>query len=196
MRRLGACVLALLVAGCATTLPPDVARAWPERRAELQALEQWQCEGRIALAAGEEGFSGALDWRQRGREAEITLRGPMGGDAILIHVDGTAYEVTDRSGTRYGGEDARRFLEQSLGPEAPLPISEMRYWLVGAPAPGVPHSETLDANERLAGLDQSGWRVRYDRYAPVGELALPRRIEMTAGDMRLRVVVANWRFGS
>ena len=79
------------------------------------------------------------------------------------------------------------------GPDQQLPIVQMRYWLVGAPAPGLPHEETLGADRRLAALSQSGWQVRYDRYEPVGGLALPARMEMTAPGLRLRVVVSDWR---
>jgi len=33
-----------------------------------------------------------------------------------------------------------------------IPVAEMRYWLVGAPAPALPHDETLGEDRRLAGL--------------------------------------------
>jgi len=69
----------------------------------------------------------------------------------------------------------------------------MRYWLVGAPAPGAPHAETLADDSRLAGLSQSGWQVRYDRYQPVGAIALPARMEMTTAGLRLRVAISDWR---
>jgi outer membrane lipoprotein LolB len=69
----------------------------------------------------------------------------------------------------------------------------MRYWLVGAPAPGMQHEESLGADRRLAGLSQSGWQVRYDRYRPVGDLVLPARMELTTAGLRLRVVVTDWR---
>ena len=57
----------------------------------------------------------------------------------------------------------------------------------------MPHEETLGADRRLASLSQSGWQVRYDRYQPVGALALPARMEMTTPGLRLRVVVSDWQ---
>jgi outer membrane lipoprotein LolB len=196
MRRFAAAVFALLAGGCATIAPPAPTRDWPARRAELQALEEWQFDGRIALAAGNEGFSGGVDWQQDGAAADITLRGPMGGSAIVIHVDGRDYVVTDRSGTTRDGQEARRYLTEKFGAPVELPVSEMRYWLLGVPAPDAPHRETLGGDQRLASLDQSGWRVQYERYATVGELALPERMEMTSGSLRLRVVVSDWQPGS
>lgn len=191
--RFATVAVAFLAGGCATIPEPAQPGDWPARRIELQSLDDWNLDGRVAVAAGAEGFSGGLSWSQRGERAEIQLRGPMGGTAILIHVEGLEYVVTDERGRTHGGEDARRYIEQRFGPGSPLPITEMRYWLVGAPAPDSPHRESLGEDQRLASLDQSGWQVRYDRYGAVGELALPERIELTTEGMRLRVAVADWR---
>lgn len=193
--RLAAGAVALLASGCATMTPPVQTVDRAERRAELQALDDWNLKGRVAVAAGTDGFSGGLDWEQRGEKAEITLRGPMGGAAILIRVEGVQSVVTDERGKTYGGEDARQFIEDNFGPGSPLPIAEMRYWLVGAPAPGSPYRETTGEGGPLSGLEQSGWTVRYDRYRAVGKLALPERIEMTTEGLRLRVAITDWRFG-
>ena len=114
--RVAAVAVALLAGGCATTPPQVQTEDWPERRAALQALDDWNLDGRVAVAAGDDGFSGGLNWEQRGEKAEITLRGPMGGAAILIRVDGAQTVVTDERGVTYDGEEARRFIEQNLGP--------------------------------------------------------------------------------
>ncbi len=188
-------VVALFASGCATLTPPVMTGDRAERRAELQALDGWNLNGRIAVAAGTDGYSGGLSWDQRGEKAEITLRGPMGGTAIRIQVEGVAYVVTDDRGRTHGGEDARRLIEENFGPGSELPIAEMRYWLVGAPAPQSPYTESIGEGGSLAGLEQSGWTVGYDRYRAVGRLALPERIEMTTEGLRLRVVISQWRLG-
>ena len=68
----------------------------------------------------------------------------------------------------------------------------MRYWVIGVPAPGLAAEETLGADRRLAGLSQSGWQVRYDRYESVGALVLPTRLEMTTEGLSLKVVASRW----
>jgi outer membrane lipoprotein LolB len=190
--RLAALSLVLLAGGCATLPAPVPGDEWPARRAALQALDAWALDGRIAVAAGDDGFTGGLDWHQQGTRADIALTGPMGGAAMDIRAQGEDAVVTvgDES---HAGEDAATLFARYFGPDQRLPIVQMRYWLVGAPAPDLPHEETLGADQRLATLTQSGWQVRYDRYQPVGELALPARLEMTAPGLRLRVVVSDWR---
>jgi len=189
--RLAACAIALLATGCATLPEPGGAGDWPARRSALQSLERWTLDGRMAVAAGSEGFSGGLSWRQEGEQAEIELRGPMGGRAIVIHVKGEAISVTDGNGTTVDGDDARDLVARHIG--TLLPIEELRYWLVGAPAPGSPHEESIGDDQRLARLDQRGWRVGYSSYRGVGDLVLPSRMEITTSGLRLRVAVADWR---
>jgi outer membrane lipoprotein LolB len=191
IRRAAACSVLLLAAGCATLPPAGDAGSWPARRAALQSLETWTLDGRVAVATDSEGFSGGLAWRQDGARAEIELRGPLGGTALSLRVDGAAVTVTDGHGSSVDGDAAREFVKSELG--APLPVSEMRYWLVGVPAPGVPHLESVGPDGRLASLEQDGWQVNYPRYQAVGKLALPARIEITSKGVRLRLAVANWR---
>ena len=190
--RAAATAMLLLAAGCATLPPMGKSDDWPARRAALQSLDRWRLNGRIAVAAGADGFSGSFDWAQTGERADIALRGPMGGTRLAIQVDGGRFQVTDERGASHAGEEAEQVVAERIGPGKPLPVDAMRYWLVGAPAPDTPHEETLGGEGRLAGLVQSGWQVRYDRYEPVGALALPARLEMTTDGLRLRVVVSNW----
>ncbi|MGH8204723.1 MAG: lipoprotein insertase outer membrane protein LolB [Steroidobacteraceae bacterium] len=192
IRNLAVCALVVVASGCATLPPAAEPHDWPLRRAALQALDRWKLDGRIAVAAGEKGFSGGIDWTQQGASADIEISGPMGGKLMDIRLEGGESVVsTDANGR--SGEVVEPDMEKYLGPGQSLPIEEMRYWLVGAPAPDAPHEETLGRNQRLASLSQSGWQVRYERYEPVGAIALPSRIEMTTAGLRLRVAVSDWR---
>ena len=190
IRRAAACAILLLASGCAA-LPPAVdAGSWPARRAELQALEAWTLDGRVAVATAEEGFSGGLAWRQQGAAAAIDLRGPLGGAGFAIRLDGTQMTVTDADGVSITGEEARNYVASRFG--APLPVAELRYWLVGVPAPDQPYEENIGTDGRLAMLEQAGWRMRYGRYNPVGRVQLPSRIEILTKTARLRLVVSKW----
>ena len=191
IRSAAACAVLLLLSGCATLPPPVDAGSWTERRAELQALRSWALDGRVAVATADEGFSGGLSWHQDGTQAEINLRGLLGGTALSIRLDGDEMIVTDASGASIAGLAAREYVASEIG--APLPVAELRYWLVGVPAPGTGHQETIGGDGRLAGLEQAGWKLRYSRYTAVGSLALPARIEVESETARLRLVVSSWQ---
>ncbi len=183
----------IIAAGCATAPPAGDGAAWPVRRAELQSLDQWTLRGRVAVAAGGNGFSGGLDWQQQGARAEVALRGPIGGPGYAIHVDGDEFSVTDRSGETFAGVEARALLAERLGAE--LPVAQLRYWLTGVPAPGVPAQETQGPDARLAELEQSGWRIRYGGFRAAGPLMLPARLDVMTTGIRLRIVVSDWQLG-
>jgi outer membrane lipoprotein LolB len=191
-RRFAVAAVLLLAGGCATLPPAGDAGDWPLRREALQALDRWSLDGRIAVATGEDGFSGGFDWVQAGERADIELSGPMGGSAMNIRVEGDRAAVSI-GGKGAGTEDAAALLARYFGPDRDLPAGQMRYWLLGVPAPHAPAEETLGDDRRLATLAQSGWQVRFDRYEAVGSLALPARLEMTTEGLRLRVVVSQWR---
>ena len=189
--RVAAATILSLLAGCATLPPPATEDDWPARRDVLQALGAWVLDGRIAVAAGEDGFSGGLRWAQAKERADIAVSGPMGGQGLSIRVEGgRAAVVVD--GKPLADLDSERLLARYFGVGRTLPVAEMRYWVIGAPAPGLPAEETLGEDRRLASLAQSGWQVRYDRYEAVGALALPSRLEMTTEGLRLRLVASDW----
>jgi len=190
IRRAAACAVFALAGGCASLPPAVEAGSWPARRAELQALDSWTLDGRVAVATADQGFSGGLAWRQQGAAAAIDLRGPLGGVALAIRLDGRQMTVTDADGASITGEAARSYVASEIG--APLPVAELRYWLVGVPAPDQPHQESIGSDGRLSALEQAGWRLRYSRYGPVGRLALPARIEIESDAARLRLVVSKW----
>ena len=191
-RRVAALALLSLAAGCATVVPQAPLGDRAAREAELQALPAWSLDGRIAVAAGEDGFSGGFDWVQAGERADISLQGPLGGAAFAIRVDGERLTLNAR-GETYTDDEARAIIGDRIGNGTMLPVGEMRYWLIGVPAPGLDHDEARDDQWRLTELGQSGWRVRYERYAIVGLYELPTRVEMSTEGLRLRVVVADWR---
>ena len=191
-RHVAALALLAFAAGCATVAPPAPVSDPAAREAELQALEAWSLDGRIAIAAGEEGFSGGFDWVQAGERADISIQGPMGGAAFAIRVEGERLTLTAR-GETYTDDEARAIIGDRIGRGTMLPVGQMRYWLVGVPAPGLQHEEVRDAGRRLAELGQSGWRVCYERYGTVGAYELPTRVEMSTEGLRLRVVVSDWR---
>ncbi len=158
---------------------------------ELQALEAWTLHGRIAVAAGEDGFSGGFDWSQQGATADIELSGPMGGKRWT-----SASKATSPSSPRAATTTRRGRSKSSTstsGPGQSLPVKEMRYWLVGAPAPGIPHEEI--ARRRPAARKPCSVRLAGSlRPLPAGRLA--RAAGADGNDdrgLRLRVAVSDWR---
>jgi len=182
----------LLITACATTPPRALSlQPWPDRRAELQHLGRYGLSGRVAVAAGSEGFSGRLNWQQRGPRTELVLNGPLGVGGVRVVAEGDSLDVTNSQGAVLGSDAAHAELRARLGFEPPL--TSLRYWILGVPDPDTPSQETLGADQRLAGLTQDGWDVEYSDYVNSAGAWLPRRLSLRRADVRVRLIVDAWQ---
>jgi outer membrane lipoprotein LolB len=187
----GGCA-ALLLAGCATVpRPSDTIEPWAQRLAALQAIDRFEVDGRIAASDGSTGFSAGLRWRQRADTASVDLTAPLGVGAAHIEQTGSALQLRTSQGDLYDGEEASGQLADTLG--FVPPIHSLGFWLRGASDPALPASESLDAEQRLAHLEQDGWRVDYPDYMRIGHIWLPQHLTVTRGGLRLRLVINAWR---
>jgi outer membrane lipoprotein LolB len=73
-----------------------------------------------------------------------------------------------------------------------LPIENLHYWLLGVPNPGSTFDLSRNEQDRAKVLSQAGWSIAYDRYMPVAGDLLPARLVLTAGDVRVRIVIDHW----
>jgi len=186
-----ALALALVLVGCTVAPPRKAAQMpWPERRARLQALDAYELAGRVAVAAGSEGSSAHLTWRQQGARSTVQLNGPLGIGGLHVVADRGTLDVETSKG-RLASDEARAELQEKLGFEPPL--GSLRYWLLGVPDPASPAIETVGSDQRLAGLVQDGWQIAYPDYLDASGYSLPRRLTLRRGDVRVRVVVDRWQ---
>jgi outer membrane lipoprotein LolB len=195
MRAVLVLLAALVLAGCVTAPPRPAAPAgWESRRLQLQAVNRFSLDGRIAAAVGQEGFNASLTWAQRGGHSELTLRAPLGFGSAQVTRDGADIRLRSSRGQNLSGDLAREELAHRLGFEPPL--DSLRYWVLGVPDPSRPSVETLGENQGLAAVEQDGWRVEYTEYKAFGAAALdallPRRLTLTRAGIRLRLVVDHW----
>jgi len=178
--------------GCRTLPTPAPGASWEARRAELQARTHFELRGRVAVAAGSEGFNASLHWIQDGARAQLTLAGPLGAGGAQVTATAEDLELTTSRGDRLSGEAARTQLAARLGFDPPL--SSLRYWVLGVPDPQAPATETLDAGQqRLSALVQEGWQIGYDGYASAGAEVLPARLTLQRDAVRVRLLVDTWQ---
>jgi outer membrane lipoprotein LolB len=186
--------LALFVAGCAA-LPPLVPQVpWDERRARLLSLEQWQARGRIAVKSATGGGQGDLQWRQAGAVSDIRVSGPFGAGVYQIRWEPDRLTVRSRDGEfsrAYDGADAaEQFLAEQLGWS--FPAASVRYWVLGVLDPTFAGAERFAANGGLAGIEQNGWSVTYDRFNEAAGVPMPAKLTLRNDRARVRLVIDRW----
>src|ERR1700733_389797 len=176
------------LAACATVrpLPPSV--KWEQRVTDLQQGGGWQLDGRAAVAIGTQGWQATLNWRQSGTFAEVHLSGPFGIGALVL-------KQTPEGLSLNGAPPSDAVLSQvqeKLGFD--LPIENLHYWLLGVPSPKSTFELSRNDQDRAKVLSQAGWSIAYDRYTPVAGDLLPGRLVLTAGDVRVRIVIDHWNW--
>ncbi len=192
----------VVLAGCRTAPEqhaPTSGQPWDVTRAELQARDHFTLKGRVAVAAGKDGFSAALRWTQVGTRSNVSLEGPLGVGAVQITSDGDTLNIVNSHGDHLDSDAARAELEARLGFDPPL--SSLRYWVLGVPDPAMPAKEAVDPDQqRLLSLEQQGWQVEYNSYMPTGltavgsagGLSLPAKMTVQRPGVRVRLIVDGW----
>lgn len=195
MRKMLLLGLVILVAGCETLAPrvqgPADLDAWEERRDWLQSLRRWKLEGRVAIAAYDDGWNASVDWTQRDDHLDVKFSGPLGVGSARI--DGTPELLTVQTsdGQQFVTRDPETDLYWQLGWTAPL--DRMPYWVLGLPGPGAQPVIEVDGGGRPERMQQGGWTITYVDYLLLdGGEALPRKVEMERAGVRIRLIVSKW----
>lgn len=194
LRRLLWATVVVMLASCRTAPvrheAPVSSQAWEARKPQLQARNQFELKGRVAVATGSDGFNARLRWTQSGKQTHMSLDGPLGAGGVQITSDGSAVSIVTSRGDRLENDAAKAELTSRLGFDPP--IDSLRYWVLGVPEPGHPAQESLDPQQRLAALEQDGWQILYTDYMSVGGEWLPSKLTLQRQGIRVRLVVDGW----
>ena len=189
MKFLAGLLAVLSLAGCATTTPIH------ESSQSAATLDAWQLMGRVSLTRGEEGWHASLNWQQQGGHFYLKISGPLGQGGCQLSGDDRGVVLVDADGKTFAAEDADVLLLQVTGWQ--LPVTGLRYWIRGLPAPGAGEAQTRkDDSGRLNRLVQAGWTINYDRYQIVDDISLPDKLQLLRDDIAVRIVVDKWELGA
>ena len=186
-----------LLAGCKTAPPtttvsgPGADAPWQQQRAALEKLDRYGLDGRVAVAANGQGFSASLRYQQSPGGSNLALDGPLGIGGLRVVVDGENVEIATSRGEKLDGDAARAELERRLG--FALPLGELRWWLLGIPAPGEVRLDADEGSGEIRGFTQSGWNVSIGTRAASLGYSLPKRLTVEREGARLKLLVERWQ---
>ena len=182
-------LLSLAAQGCTTLKHSEQSeRSWEARRARLAQVDRFTLQARVA-SGGLFGIKGNLHWRQTPQAFDMRVAGPFGMGAATI--SGRGRDVEIRTAKRsFTTQDPEGDLKARLG--WTFPVSHLRYWVLGQPAPGSPAEFELDRGGRIVTIEQDGWTLAFTEYQDAGALELPRKFEVANSELRLKVVVDTW----
>lgn len=192
MRWLLVAVLAGLLAGCATLLP-DSEQTPGAAVTSLNAVppQQFDLDGRLAVEAGRDSGQASFHWRHGPDFDRLELYSPLGQTLGVLQRDAGGADLVDSHGDVHHGSNLAALLDQWMG--WPLPVDEMSSWMVGAAAPGHPYHWYPPTAGESGRLEQSGWRVEYLRWHDGHGHPLPEKVALVAGQVRVKLLVRNWK---
>lgn len=162
--------------------------AWEARRLRLAQIDRFTLQARVS-SGGLFGVKGNLHWRQAPDSFDMRVAGPFGIGAATISGRGREVEIRTSKRTIVS-QDPETDLRERLG--WTFPVSHLRSWVLGTPAPGSKAEFELDEDGRLLTLEQDGWTLEYTEYQDAGSLQLPRKFEVANSEVRIKVIVDTW----
>ena len=164
---------------------------YDERRTRLAAITDWSMRGRIAVTAGDDGFSGRFSWTQRADVMDLRIRGPLGAGAMAIQGSRSHLTVTARGATEpLSISDPERDLPGLLGWW--VPVGSVPAWLLGIPDGAYPVATSFGEDGLVARFEQRDWEVELERYQLAEGLLIPARLELGHRDLTLNIIVDSW----
>ena len=203
------CILvALLVSGCAHQQPkaPLISQDWPKHQAQLLSLPNWQAIGKLAVKVPNDGGSANLQWIQTGKSYQISLNGPFGAGKLDINGEPGSVTLAEAGQPPQTAKTAEELIKRTTG--WTIPVTQLAFWVRGLPEPNTKVVGFSPNPQGLIGvLEQLGWRVTYGDYLNVPlnlqnpdnpnenqTLSMPGRIVAEYKDVRLTLVIREWRF--
>ncbi len=173
--------------------PADEA-AWQVHSEQLQRLQAWSLDGRVALRAPDDGWTASLQWSQWVDYMDFRLRGTFGIGTTRVRGSQDWMIIETSRGDVWETAHPEVELERLTGWRVPLAM--LRWWMVGLPAPNeAPEERVVDGDGHLAYLEQGDWRVYYEDYAEYEGQMLPGRITVENEEVRLRIRIRDWLLG-
>jgi outer membrane lipoprotein LolB len=198
-RRLLIILSLLLISGCvhqgSLTPPQDVL----EHQRQVQAIGDWQLTGKLGIRTTDDSGSASVKWAQQIASYQINLSGPLGQKSMIITGTPDRVRLEQTGEPAQEAKTAEALIKKSAG--WTLPVAQLAYWVRGVPAPKLRITHLLQNETGLiAQLIQGGWSIHYSNYRDQTfngiNLPLPGKITAEYKDVRLVLVIRDWRLGT
>ena len=145
--------------------------------------------GRFALRVEEplaptQAVQGGFTWRDAQGRLELDLTNPFGNILARIEVTGKNSVLTQSNGSKLEAETPEELVKIAVGEG--IPVQGLRNWLRNQTvADAAMKRVARDAEGRVTGFEQAGWRVELSRFDALG----PRLLILSRQDDTKKIVI-------
>ncbi len=189
-----ALLLSFLLSSCTNLSVPQPTstyqqKPWYLRSQALKRINQWHAQGAFSIHQPNKTVIATYDWQQRDQNYHIRIQSSFNTYSINITGRPGMVMLWRSNKEHFTATTPERLMQEQLGWR--LPISDLHYWILGLPAPGMDHRE-YDDYGHLSVLMQNGFTVKFFDYTTVGKVDLPQMLLMTNGHVELRIAIKHW----
>ena len=202
----------LIIQGCANTPPTPLTLQqplnWQASVDYILSIDKWAFTGKIGVRVPQSIDSAVINrWQQYGDQFTIDLSSAIFGlGATRIEGSPRKITITESGEEPITSYQPENLIRQHVG--WPLPITQLRYWIKGIPAPSTHPEDSVENlqfndKEQLEQFNQSGWKIHYPRYTQLKtqqsqpnertiNTSLPGKIVLQQQQVKITVIVNDW----
>ncbi len=165
--------------------------------AQLEKLEHWTIQGKLAIRSGDSAYNLRAHWQQRKQNFTLRLSGPLGWKPITITSNNNGVISIQRSGSlsSYKSIEALAAAVPELADWGNY-LTAMPHWLKGIPYSNYPIDNVSPDNVKPSFVEQQGWRIEYWRFTQIDGFQLPTKISMARGTTQAKIIVNQWQLSA
>lgn len=188
MLRLLCLMLAISLSGCASLFPQGGQEALQQ---QLSGIEHWKVRGKLSVVTPQDSVTGYLTWDQQETDYRLFITGPFGQGSSQLSGSAKHAELLlpgwDQPQT---ADSPEQLMILYMGWK--FPVSDIRHWVKGQPAPGNDARVQFNEAGLLNELQQHGWQVKYSRYSRQQGFWLPGLIKVSGHNFRFVFSIKEW----
>ncbi|NOQ15860.1 MAG: outer membrane lipoprotein LolB [Methyloprofundus sp.] len=182
-KKIGLLLLLLCMAACAPQAVYEMQQGQEFSAQQYLDAGHWRLQGRLVLK-GDDVLTANIQWQHDALVDDLKLAGMLGLGAIRITLDDDGISLDQGQGNKKTSRDVDAFIAEEIG--FIVPISALRFWVLGVPLQNEPVKQLTD------GFEQLGWQVKYKGYLQTTAGAMPHKISVTKNSLKLKLVVDRW----
>ncbi len=180
-------LVGLLLFGLVACSSIETYRVRPESLKNRSSIDlpAWTMSGRL-LIKDQEVMAANINWQHKSAVDKLKLAGTLGLGAIYIELNEQGILIDKGYGDKQTSMDVDTFIAQQIG--FAVPVTALRWWVLGMPMVGVPVVWFED------GFEQLGWQVIYSSFMSTRVGKMPHKVKVVKDKINLKLVVDKWEF--
>lgn len=189
-------IIALLLTACSTLHEQPLKQnlhylTWYQRQHQLNTINNWNIYGALGIKYESRDSIAHFYWQQMIDHFTVNIYTPINLGGVKITGDKEQVVLWRSISKKVIAKTPEQLMYKELGWS--LPLFNMRYWILGLPAPHIPYSAKFDSYNHLSYLRQQGWRINYSDFRSIGNIDLPTKIWLSTPQLQVKLVIKQWR---